>query len=126
MFEHRTDPLLPRRAFLGRLATSAGIGLAIVAASLLAGMAGYRFIVNLGWIDAFLNASMLLGGMGPIDPPRTAAGKLFSGLYALYCGFAVLGVAGVIFAPVFHRFLHRFHLEGREGESRRLKKPPRA
>jgi hypothetical protein len=126
MFEHRTDPLLPRRAFLGRLATSAALGLAIVAASLLAGMAGYRFIVNLGWIDAFLNAAMLLGGMGPIDPPRTAAGKLFSGLYALYCGFAVLGVAGVIFAPVFHRFLHRFHLEGSEGESRRPKKPPRA
>ena len=123
-FERRSDPLLPRRAFWGRLATSAAIGLAIVAVSLLIGMAGYHFIVKLGWMDAFLNASMLLGGMGPIDPPRTAAGKLFSGLYALYCGFAVLGVAGVIFAPVFHRFLHRFHLE--EGDSRRPKKPPRA
>jgi hypothetical protein len=118
MFERRSDPLLPRRAFLGRLAASAALGFAIVAASLLIGMAGYRFIVNLGWIDAFLNAAMLLGGMGPIDPPRTAAGKLFSGLYALYCGFAVLGVAGVIFAPVFHRFLHRFHLEG-EGREKR-------
>jgi hypothetical protein len=122
MFEHRTEPLLPRRAFLGRLAASATLGFAIVAVSLLIGMAGYRFFLGLGWIDAFLNASMLLGGMGPLDPPKTAAGKLFSGLYALYCGFAVLGVAGVIFAPVFHRFLHRFHLEG-EG---RPKKPPRA
>ena len=129
MFEHRTDPLLPRRAFLGRLATSAALGFAIVAVSLLIGMAGYRFFLGLGWIDAFLNAAMLLGGMGPVDPPRTAGGKLFSGLYALYCGFAVLGVAGVIFAPVFHRFLHRFHLEGGEGESSRrkpAKKPPRA
>jgi hypothetical protein len=122
MYERRSEPLLPFRLFLGRLATSAALGLAIVAVSLLIGMAGYRFIVKLGWMDAFLNASMLLGGMGPIDPPKTAAGKLFSGLYALYCGFAVLGVAGVIFAPVFHRFLHRFHLEG-EGRS---KKPPRA
>jgi hypothetical protein len=111
-FERRTEPLLPFRLFLGRLVTSAGIGLAIVAVSLLIGMAGYHFIVRLGWMDAFLNASMLLGGMGPIDPPKTAGGKLFSGLYALYCGFAVLGIAGVVFAPIFHRFLHRFHLEG--------------
>jgi hypothetical protein len=124
MFEHRSEPLLPRRAFLGRLAASAALGLAIVAVSLLVGMAGYRFFLGLGWIDAFLNASMLLGGMGPVDPPKTAAGKLFSGLYALYCGFAVLGVAGVIFAPVFHRFLHRFHLEG-ESRQKSAKKPPR-
>lgn len=122
MYERRSDPLLPRRAFLGRLATSAALGFAIVAVSLLIGMAGYHFLVKLGWIDAFLNASMLLGGMGPIDPPRTAAGKLFSGLYALYCGFAVLGVAGVVFAPIFHRFLHRFHLEG-EQRQKPAKKP---
>jgi hypothetical protein len=129
MFERRSEPLLPRRAFLSRLARSAALGFAIVAVSLLIGMAGYRVFLGLGWIDAFLNASMLLGGMGPLDPPKTVGGKLFSGLYALYCGFAVLGVAGVIFAPVFHRFLHRFHLEGGEGESRGrkpAKKPPRA
>ena len=125
MFEHRSQPLLPLRDFMGRLARSAALGLAVVAVSLLAGMIGYHFLVNLGWIDAFLNASMLLGGMGPVDPPRTAAGKLFSGLYALYCGFAVLGVAGVVFAPIFHRFLHRFHLEG-EGRQKPAKKPPRA
>jgi hypothetical protein len=112
MFERKSEPLLPMRLFLGRLARSAGAGLAIVAVSLLIGMIGYRFFVRLGWMDAFLNASMLLGGMGPVDPPKTAAGKLFSGLYALYCGFAVLGIAGVIFAPVYHRFIHRFHLEG--------------
>jgi hypothetical protein len=127
-FERRTEPLLPFRDFLGRLATSAAAGFAIVAVSLLIGMAGYRFIVGLGWMDAFLNASMLLGGMGPINPPKTAGGKLFSGFYALYCGFAVLGIAGVVFAPIFHRFLHRFHLEGEEsGRSKKpVKKPPRA
>ena len=124
MFERRSEPLLPFRLFLGRLATSAALGFAIVAVSLLAGMVGYYFFVKLTWIDAFLNAAMLLGGMGPVDPPRTAAGKLFSGLYALYCGFAVLGIAGVVFAPVFHRFLHRFHLES-EGRTK-PKKPPRA
>lgn len=118
MFERKTEPLLPFRAFMGRLATSAALGLAIVAVSLLAGMLGYHFLVSLGWMDAFLNAAMLLGGMGPIDPPKTAGGKLFSGLYALYCGFAVLGIAGVVFAPVFHRFLHRFHLEGERRQKR--------
>jgi hypothetical protein len=127
-FEHKSEPLLPLRLFLGRLARSAGLGLGIVAVSLLLGMIGYRVLVNLGWVDAFLNASMLLGGMGPLDPPKTVAGKLFSGMYALYCGFAVLGIAGVIFAPVYHRFIHRFHLEAEHGQKKpvKAKKPPRA
>lgn len=113
MYERRNEALLPRRAFLGRLAASSTVGLAIVAASLAIGMAGFHLLEKLGWLQSFLNASMLLGGMGPVDVPRTAAGKLFSGLYALYCGFAVLAVTGFVFAPVFHRFLHRFHLEGK-------------
>jgi hypothetical protein len=117
-FEHKSEPLLPPRAFLGRLATSAGIGMAIVVVSLLIGMVGYRALERLSWLDSFLNASMLLGGMGPTSPLQTPAGKLFAGLYALYCGFAVLAVAGLIFAPVFHRFLHRFHLEGNRGQKR--------
>jgi hypothetical protein len=118
MFEHKTEPLLPRRAFLGRLATSASIGMAIVAVSLLIGMVGYHALERLNWLDSFLNASMLLGGMGPTDPIRTPGGKLFAGLYSLYCGFAALGIAGLIFAPVFHRFLHRFHLEGEKRQKR--------
>ena len=75
-------------------------------------MAGYRHFEGLGWLDAFLNASMLLGGMGPVDSPMTDGGKLFAGLYALYCGLAVIFAAGVILAPVAHRILHRFHVEG--------------
>lgn len=114
-FEHKSEPLLPGRAFLGRLATSSAIGMAIVVVSLLIGMVGYHALERLSWLDSFLNASMLLGGMGPTSPLQTPAGKLFAGLYALYCGFAVLAVAGLIFAPVFHRFLHRFHLEGNRG-----------
>ena len=118
VFEHKSEPLLPRRAFLSRLATSAAIGMAIVVVSLLIGMVGYHGFERLSWLDSFLNASMLLGGMGPTSPLQTPAGKLFAGLYALYCGFAVLAVAGLIFAPVFHRFLHRFHLEGERRQKR--------
>ena len=111
MFEHRTDPLLPRRLFFGRLMRCGIIGASLVTVSLLIGMFGYHFLEGFSWLDAFVNASMLLGGMGPVDPVHTAGGKLFAGLYALYCGFAVLAIAGIIFAPIVHRFLHRFHLE---------------
>lgn len=115
MFEHKSQPLLPRGEFLSRMAKSTLLGLTVVAASLLLGMVGFHFLEKLDGLQSFLNASMLLGGMGPVDMPRTPAGKLFSGLYALYCGFAVLAVAGFVFAPVFHRFLHRFHLEQDQG-----------
>jgi ABC-type uncharacterized transport system permease subunit len=127
-FEHKSEPLLPFRDFLGRLAQSTVVGLAIIAASLLVGMAGYHFTERLGWLDAFLNASMLLGGMGPVDAPKSGGGKLFAGLYALYCGLVVLVVAGIVFAPVGHRFLHRFHLEdkgGRESEGSGSRRPAR-
>lgn len=111
MYEPRRHPPLPRAAFLWRLARHAALAAGLVAASLLAGMAGYRWLEGLGWLDAFLNAAMLLGGMGPIWPPQTAGGKLFAGLYALYSGLVFLVSAGLIAAPVVHRFLHRFHWE---------------
>lgn len=74
-------------------------------------MVGYRVFESLAWIDAFLNAAMLLGGMGPIDAPRTEFGKLFAGAYALYCGLVVVISAGIILAPIGHRLLHHFHYE---------------
>ncbi len=94
-----------------RLAASVLIGTAIIAASLFAGMAGYHGFENLSWIDSFVNASMILSGMGPLDRPMTEAGKLFAGLYAIYSGLAVILIAGIMFAPVVHRMMHRFHLE---------------
>jgi hypothetical protein len=98
--------------FARRLAVSAAVGLALLAGSLLAGMLGYRYLVGRSWIDAFVDAAMILSGMGPATTTfDTDAGKLFAGLYALYSGFAVLVMAGIIFAPVVHRFLHRFHLD---------------
>ncbi|SRR5258707_3282143 len=87
------------------------MGLTVIAACLGLGMAGYHNFENLGWLDAFVNAAMILSGMGPVSPIQTSAGKLFAGCYALFSGLAFVTVIGVVFAPVFHRFLHRFHLE---------------
>jgi len=111
MYERRSDPLLPRGQFLGRVARSLLAGVVLTAVSLAVGMIGYHALERLSWLDAFLNASMLLGGMGPVATPTTDGGKLFAGLYALYCGLMVIIVAGIILAPVAHRILHRFHLE---------------
>lgn len=112
-FEHRAQPVIPPDQFIIRLAHSGIIALALIAISLLVGMLGYHLLEDLSWIDAFLNASMLLGGMGPVNAPLTFGGKLFAGLYSLYCGLAVILVAGVILAPIAHRILHRFHVESR-------------
>lgn len=111
MYEHRHEDLLPFRDFLRRLATHGGIALGLLVLSLGIGMAGYHFFEGLPWLDALVNAAMLLGGMGPVDPLHTVAGKLFASFYALYSGLVFLVMAGVIFVPIFHRFLHRFHLE---------------
>jgi hypothetical protein len=112
LFEHKAQPLLSRPQFFQRLVQSGGIALALAVGSLFIGMIGYHLLERLSWIDAFLNAAMLLGGMGPVNAPVTEGGKLFAGFYALYCGLVVILVAGVLLAPVAHRFLHRFHLQG--------------
>ena len=96
------------------MAQSGAIAAVLIAVSLYAGMAGYHYLEELSWLDSFLNASMLLGGMGPVTTPLTDTGKLFAGLYALYSGLFVIFVAGLILAPVAHRILHRFHMEDRE------------
>jgi len=111
MFEHYKQPLLPRRAFLGRLLRHSGIAIGIVAASLAAGMAGYHWLAHLSWIDALLNASMILGGMGPVNQLSSDSAKLFASIYALFSGMIVLVAASVLFAPIVHRFLHRFHID---------------
>ena len=118
MYEHRSQPLLPRRAFLLRLASHTGIALAVVFGSLLMGVLGYHFFENLPWLDSLVNASMILGGMGPVDALHTVAGKLFASFYALYSGMVFLVAVGIIFAPVFHRILHRFHIVQEQGDSR--------
>jgi hypothetical protein len=111
MFEHRSEPLLPRPQFYARMARSFAVTLGIVAASLIMGSAGYHFFGGLAWIDALLNAAMILTGMGPVNPMTTAAGKLFATFYALYSGIAFLSMVAVILGPVVHRLLHKFHLD---------------
>ena len=113
MFEHHAQPLLPRTVFFRRFVLHGALASLIVLVSLSAGMVGYHLLERLSWIDAFVNASMILGGMGPVAELHTTAGKLFAGLYALYSGLVLLVAAGVLFAPVVHRFLHRFHLENK-------------
>jgi hypothetical protein len=110
-FEHHKRPLLPKRDFLRRQARYTCFSLAILAVSLSLGAAGYHAFGSLSWTDAFLNASMILTGMGPVDRMDTKAGKLFASFYALYSGIAFLTLAGVLFAPVYHRFLHKLHLD---------------
>jgi hypothetical protein len=93
------------------MARSAALAFAIVLGSLGIGMAGYHWLERLSWLDAFLNAAMILSGMGPVAQIQTPGGKLFAGCYALFSGLALITVVAVIFAPLFHRFLHKFHLE---------------
>ncbi len=109
--EHRQQPLLPRTKFILRLGRSVGLAALLLLASLAMGTAGYHSLAGLGWVDAFLNASMILTGMGPVSPLPTDAAKLFASVYALWSGVIFLAGTGVVIAPVFHRFMHRFHLE---------------
>ena len=111
MYERRSSPLLPWPAFRLRLLRAGTLGLALIAASLVVGMAGYHFIAKDAWADSFLNAAMILSGMGPIGELKTTGAKIFAGLYALYSGLALITIAGIILSPVIHRFLHKFHLE---------------
>jgi hypothetical protein len=109
MYESRKQVPLARPQFIKRLLGHAAFALGLIAASLAIGMLGYMAFEGLTWIDAFLNSAMLLGGMGPVDPPRSDAGKLFAGLYALYAGLAFIVTAALLLTPVLHRLLHRFH-----------------
>jgi hypothetical protein len=110
MFEHHHQPLISRAAFHRRLASSFLIALAIVAGSLILGVLGYRFWGGLPWIDALLNASMILAGMGPTSELTTAGAKLFASFYALFSGLALLTTVSILMAPFVHRFMHKFHL----------------
>jgi len=109
VYETKNQPPVARAKFARRLLVHTLAALGLLAASLALGMLGYMVFEDLSWIDAFLNASMLLGGMGPVNLPQTAAGKLFAGIYALYAGLVFIVTAALLFTPVLHRMLHRFH-----------------
>ncbi len=109
--EHRTAELSSRRVFLSRVFWYTLFGSVFLAASLGIGTVGYRVTAGLGWVDAFLNASMILTGMGPVDHLESDTAKIFAGCYAIFSGVSFLTFCGVLFTPFYHRFMHRFHLD---------------
>jgi hypothetical protein len=114
VYESRKQPVLARAKFARRMLSHSAAALGLLVGSLAIGMAGYMTFEHLSWTDAFLNASMLLGGMGPVNAPQTTAGKLFAGLYALYAGLIFIVTAAVLLAPILHRVLHRFHWDEKQ------------
>ena len=111
MYEHHKQPLATKKVFAQRLLSNGFIGAGLLALSLGVGILGYHFLESLSWIDSLLNASMILGGMGPVNALQTTAGKLFASFYALFSGVVFIASVGVLAAPIFHRFMHRFHLQ---------------
>ena len=112
MFEHISKPVLARPQFVSRLMRAVLLGLGLIAVSLAIGIAGYLyFFPKMDWADAFVNAAMILSGMGPLATPETTAAKIFSGCYAIYSGLMLVMSAGVVFAPLVHRFLHKLHAD---------------
>jgi hypothetical protein len=111
MFEHRSSPLLPRKEFIGRMARCALLSAGLVVVTLGIGMCGYHRLENMPWPDAFANASMIVAGMGPLGNLNTDGGKIFAGCYALFCGLLFVTVMTILIAPIFHRFIHKFHLD---------------
>jgi hypothetical protein len=109
MYESKKQAPLASAGFAWRLFGHLLVALGLLGVSLALGMIGYVLFENLSWVDAFLNAAMLLGGMGPVNPPQTGAGKLFAGFYALYAGLVFIVTAALLFTPILHRLIHRFH-----------------
>ena len=113
MYEHRSQPLLPKHLFLRRVVKHILLALAVIFGSLFIGILGYHVTEGLSWLDSLLNASMILGGMGPVNQIQTSGGKIFASFYALFSGIVFLVTAAILIAPVVHRFLHRLHFEGK-------------
>ena len=114
MFEHHQKPLLPRPAYLRRLAQNIGVAFLLILIALGIGVLGYHTLGSLKWLDALLNASMILTGMGPVNEITSTEGKIFASGYALFSGIVFLSSIVVVLTPMVHRFLHRFHLEDRK------------
>lgn len=110
-YEHRSQALLSRTLFLRRIVWHALIAGSLLTAALAIGVLGYHLTERLSWVDSILNASMILGGMGPVNAIETVAGKLFASAYALFSGVAFLATVGILVAPLAHRLLHRLHLD---------------
>ncbi len=111
IFEHKNEPLLPRDLFVKRMVENLLLGAVTIFFSLMIGIIGYHYFEGIGWIDSLLNASMILGGMGPVNELHTDTGKIFASMYALFSGIIFLVTVGIIIAPAVHRFLHSLHID---------------
>ena len=111
MYERKKQKLISRKKFYSRIFKAVILDFFIILFSLMLGVTGYHFINDMPWVDAFVNASMILGGMGPVDALKNDTAKIFAGFYALFSGIAFLTGFAVLIAPLYHRFLHKFHLE---------------
>ena len=116
MYERKHEALLPWNKFFLRVLRHIGLAFSVILVSLALGMLGYRYIAGLTWMDALLNASMILSGMGPVNPLSSDAAKLFASAYALFSGMVFLVIIGVVLAPILHRVLHYLHLESDSGD----------
>lgn len=114
MFESRKEPLAPRHAFLWRMLKYFGLASIVVLVALGVGVLGYHHYAHFGWIDSLLNASMILGGMGPMGELPSDEAKLFASFYALFSGLVFISVMGIVLAPAAHRALHLFHLDEKD------------
>jgi hypothetical protein len=115
-YETRKQPVASRNVFFNRLTRNAVYSAAIVATSLVAGTCGYVYFENMRTVDAFANASMILASMGPLNPLITDGGKIFAALYAIFSGFLLIGISTLMLAPIFHRILHRFHVDEHDAD----------
>jgi len=111
IFEHGSQPVISRRRFIRRMFIVIGLWLALTVIGLIIGIAGYAIFEGMSLVDAYVNAAMILSGMGPIGELKTTAGKIFAGTYAIFSGLVIVIATGFILAPIFHRVLHRFHVE---------------
>lgn len=112
----RSKGMPPPHVYRRHMMQSAGLAAIVIGVSLAIGIVGYHVFGGLPWVDAMVNASMILGGMGPVDPITRTDGKWFESIYALYSGIALLTSVGVLFAPALHKFLHKYHLETQDAE----------
>jgi hypothetical protein len=123
-FEHRCEQVISRQRFAGRMLKAVGLWLVLTVVGLLIGMAGYAEFEDMSLTDAYVNAAMILSGMGPLGDLKTTAGKLFAGSYAIFSGLVIVIATGFVLAPIFHRVLHRFHVEtGRKIDNRARRFP---
>jgi hypothetical protein len=114
MFEGKHQKIVPAPVFIKRLFIFIGIAMLLILFALFIGIAGYHWIAGFNWVDALLNASMILGGMGPVDLLTNTAAKIFASAYALFSGLVFIAVMGIVFSPIVHRMLHKFHIDDRD------------